>query len=305
MTPPVAGARTDVPEEGRAPPHRSGRPALRMLGRLLWRIVLIYVCVAGIVYVFQRRLQYMPDGSAVSTPGKGSPDPIEEVTLTSPDGLRLEAWYWAGTKPVTFYILHGNGGHRGHRLDWMQDLHALGVSLFIIDYRSYGGSEGVPTEEGLYMDAEAGARWLREKKGGKVVYVGESLGSAVAVELATRIPPDALIIQGGFASAVDVARDVYFFLPVNLLMKDRYDATLRIGKVTCPMLFIHGDEDGIVPIRHGKALFEAAMRSQRHGGASIEWYAVRGAGHNDVEETGGPEYYARIREFLGDCGLLP
>jgi fermentation-respiration switch protein FrsA (DUF1100 family) len=277
-----------------------------MLGRILWKVAFVYGCVAGIIYVFQRRLQYMPDGSAVSAPGNGSPGAIEEVTLMSPDGLRLQAWYLAGTKPVTFYILHGNGGHRGYRLPWMQDLKdALGASIFIIDYRSYGGSEGTPTEEGLYMDAEAGARWLREKKGGKVVYVGESLGSAVAVELATRIPPDALIIQGGFASAVDVARDVYFFLPVNLLMKDRYDAARRIGKVACPMLFIHGDEDGIVPMRHGKALFEAAMRAERPGGASIEWYAVRGAGHNDVEETGGAEYHQRISEFLESCGIFP
>jgi pimeloyl-ACP methyl ester carboxylesterase len=92
---------------------------------------------------------------------------------------------------------------------------------------------------------------------------------------------------------------------VNLLMKDRYDAARRIGKVACPMLFIHGDEDGIVPMRHGKALFEAAMRAERPGGASIEWYAVRGAGHNDVEETGGAEYHQRISEFLESCGIFP
>jgi fermentation-respiration switch protein FrsA (DUF1100 family) len=211
--------------------------------------------------------------------------------LVTGDAKRLRAWRWEGTRPITIYILHGNAGHRGHRLEWIEELRRLGAGIFIIDYRGYGGSEGSPTEEGLYLDAEAGAAWLQEKFPGKVVYLGESLGGAVAVELATRAPPAGLILQSTFTSAVDVARRAYPFLPVKLLMKDRYEASARIGRVACPILSIHGSSDSIVPRDLGRALFEKASEPK-------EWYEVHGADHNDLPWAGGPAYYQKIEEFL-------
>ena len=117
------------------------------------------------------------------------------------------------------------------------------------------------------------------------------MGCGVAVELATRKPPSGLILQSGFSSAVDVAGKAYPYLPVRLLMKDKYDSAAKMSMISCPVLVIHGERDSLIPIRLGRALFEAAREPK-------EWLAVPGAGHNDVPEVGGRAYLRKIDEFL-------
>jgi fermentation-respiration switch protein FrsA (DUF1100 family) len=129
-------------------------------------------------------------------------------------------------------MFHGNAGHRGHRLDWIEDLHRLGYGVFALDYRGYGGSEGSPSEEGFYRDGEATLRWLGKQGIRDLVYFGESLGCAVAVEMARRYSPLALILQSGFSSALDVARNAYPYLPVRLLMGS-FDSKQKIAKILC------------------------------------------------------------------------
>jgi fermentation-respiration switch protein FrsA (DUF1100 family) len=259
------------------------------------RILILAACAyAGLVIlvaVFQRRLQYFPFGGVPRIPGGEAYRAIEEVEVVSRDGIKLRGWYWPGTMPVTVYVLHGNAGHRGHRIDWLAEVHSRGASVFILDYRGYGGSDGSPTEEGLYLDAEAGARWLAARGAGKVVYFGESLGSAVAVELALRAPPAAMVLQAGFPSATSVARRAYPFLPVGLLLRDRFEAAKRIRRVACPILFIHGNRDSIVPVDLGRALHDSAPGPK-------EWFEVNGADHNDIADVGGAAYFERIAEFL-------
>ncbi|MBI4585825.1 MAG: alpha/beta hydrolase [Planctomycetes bacterium] len=259
----------------------------------LWRIarsvLAVYLLVVVLVYLIQRRLQYFPDPSPVPLPRGEKYKGLEEVQLTTADGLRLSAWHWPGAKapPETLVIFHGNGGHRGHRLEWIEDLHGLGFGIFILDYRGYGGSEGAPSEEGLYRDGEAAVLWLEEHVAGKRIYFGESLGCAVAVELAVRHPPAALVLQSSFVAAVDVARQAYPFLPVRLLMKDRYDLRGRLARISPPALVIHGDRDQIVPMAMGKELFDALPGPK-------EWYVVHGADHNDLPWVGGREYLQKI-----------
>ncbi|MBI4604752.1 MAG: alpha/beta hydrolase, partial [Planctomycetes bacterium] len=254
----------------------------------LWRfarnVAIGYAALALLAYVFQRRLQYMPDRGPVAPPAGPQGRGLEEVQVTASDGVRLRGWHWPGERPVTLLILPGNAGHRGYRLEWIDDLRSLGLGVCIVDYRGYGGSEGSPTEEGLYRDAEAAAAWLEERarasgRPARIVYLGESIGCAVAVELALRRPPAALILQSSFSSAADVGQRAYPFLPVKLLLKDRFDAASRIGRVAAPKLFLHGDSDGIVPMRFGRRLFDAAADPK-------EWHEVPGAGHNDVPWVG-------------------
>ncbi len=259
--------------------------------RLARDLVLLYLVFAGLVYLFQRRLQYFPDPASVPLPHDPKYRGIETVNLTTTDGLRLFAWHWPGRSPVTLVIFHGNAGHRGHRLDWIEDLHSLGYGVFALDYRGYGGSEGSPTEEGLYRDGEAALLWLGKQGIHDLVYFGESLGCGVAVEMAKRQPPLGLILQSGFSSALDVARRVYPFLPVRLLMKDRFDLKKKMAKIFCPILFIHGERDSTIPMKLSRALYEAANNPKT-------WFPIPEADHNDLPWVGGKTYLDGIQVFL-------
>jgi hypothetical protein len=263
----------------------------RGLLRLLRAVVVGYLIVLALVYVFQRRLQYFPAKGPVPLPPGAGREGLEEVTITAADGTALACWYWPGPRPITLLVLHGNAGHRGDRLEWAERFHALGLGVFLLDYRGYGGSEGSPSEDGLRADAEAACAWLEERGAGRLVYLGESLGSAVAVRLAEARPPAALILQSGFSSMVDVARRIYPFLPVGWLMKDRYECSARIGSISSPLLMIHGEEDREIPPELARPLFDAAREPK-------EWCLVAGAGHNDLPWVGGSAYYERIDRFL-------
>lgn len=259
--------------------------------KLLRAILLAYAVVLVLAYVFQRRLQYLPSRAPVPLPSGERWNGLEEMRTTTADGVLLHGWFWPGTRPVTLLVFHGNGGNRSHRLEWLDDLRSLRVGFCIVDYRGYGGSEGSPTEKGLYLDADAALGWLEARNAGKVVYLGESLGTAVALELASRRPPGAVILQSAFTSATDVGQAAYPFLPVRLLLKDRYDSLARIPRVSCPLLFLHGDQDSIVPIRFGRRLHDAAPGPK-------EWREVLGADHNDLPWVGGRAYLETIDDFL-------
>lgn len=282
-------------EAGRdsGPGPERGPGALRVIGRVARLFGAAYLAVAVFAYVFQRRLLYFPSPGPVPLPEGPRYRGIEEFHVRAADGTRLVGWYWPGERPIDILIFHGNAGHRGHRLEWLEGLRSLGCGLAILDYRGYGGSEGSPTERGLYLDAEAALSWLEERGERKreIVYFGESLGTAVAVELARRRPPAALILQSGFSSAADVGQRAYPFLPVRALMKDRFDSASKIGEVSAPILCIHGARDSIAPIRFARKLYEAAREPK-------EWFEVAAADHNDIPWVAGEEYLARIAAFL-------
>jgi len=261
-----------------------------VIRRILLLVGIAWVAVVILAYLFQRRLMYFPDAAEVPDPHRAG---LEDTALVAADGTRLRAWYWPGRNGAVLLFLHGNAGDRGDRLNWVAGFHALGWGVFLLDYRGYGGSEGSPSEAGLAQDADAAADFLRDRGVAKVVYFGESIGCGVATALAARRPPAALVLQGGASSVAAVAARHYRFLPIGLIVKDRYDAAAAIGTVPCPVLSIHGSDDGIVPIELGRELHDAAKAARFK-----EWYEIEGAGHNDVAYAGGRAYYTRVHDFL-------
>jgi uncharacterized protein len=259
-----------------------------------WRffrgLLFAYLGFVLLIYLVQRRLQYFPDASPVARPLGEDLKTLEEVSLQTADGVRLSAWYWPGAQPDNILMFHGNGGHRGDRLDWARGFHDLGYGVFLLDYRGYGGSHGSPTEAGFSHDARAALAWLRQKAG-RVIYLGESLGSGPAVELALHQTPAALILHAPFTSAVDVGKAAYPFLPVRLLLKDRYENDRKIAKVASPVLIIHGERDSVIPFRLGRKLFDLAVSPK-------VWLAIPNADHNDLAFAGGKLYWDTIESFL-------
>ena len=220
---------------------------------------------------------------------------FEEVSFATSDDVRLHGWFVPGQNEVTWLWFHGNAGNISHRLENLKLVHdELGVSVFLFDYRGYGHSQGRPSERGTYRDAEAALAYLRSRRDireERIVYFGRSLGAAVAVGLATRHSPYALILESPFPSIPDMARRAYPFLPIRPLLRTRYDSLAKIGQVEVPVMVLHGDRDSTVPIEAGRKLFEAA-------GEPKEFYAIRGAEHNDTYVVGGQGYFSALRRFL-------
>lgn len=220
----------------------------------------------------------------------------EDIYFTSADGVRLNGWLapYPGAH-TTLLWLHGNAGNIGHRVDGMKQLHdRLEANVFIIDYRGYGRSEGAVSEAGTYQDAMAADRYLRGRKDldpKRIVPFGQSLGAAVAADLAGRVESPAVILEAPFVSIREMARAVYPWLPVGPLLRTRYDVVEKIKQVKSPLLVVHGEQDDIVPFEQGKRVFAAAS-------APKEFYAIRGARHNDTFEIGGTAYFAVLKDFI-------
>ncbi|WP_119272683.1 alpha/beta hydrolase [Taklimakanibacter deserti] len=222
--------------------------------------VAAYVFIAAFMYVTQRSHQYFPGNQGLAANAVGL-EGVEDVKLASQDGETLQAWY-SPAKPgkATILYLHGNGGEIADRAERFAAYQAQGFGVFFLSYRGYGASTGSPSETGLVNDARAAYDWLtaRGVTPQEIMLVGESLGSGVAVQLAAERPVKALALEAPFASAANVAAAAYWWLPVRLLMKDKFDSFAYIGKIKAPLLIIHGDLDGVVPLSEGRALFAAA-----------------------------------------------
>lgn len=260
-------------------------------------LMLGYGILLGLVYFLQARLVYFPDigaGFAGSTPSDIGLE-YEDVNFNTSDGLQLHGWYVSeesGRGVVLFF--HGNAGDISHRLDSIAFFHGLGYSVFIVDYRGYGRSEGAPDEQGTYRDAEAAWRYLVEERAidsGKIVIFGRSLGASIAAWLASRTHAAALIIESAFTSAPDLGAHHYWFLPVRTLARIHYDTRSYIQDVSAPTLVVHSTDDEIIPFAHGKELFAHANEPK----AFVE---LQG-GHNDGFFVSRAIYAEALGEFLG------
>jgi uncharacterized protein len=202
----------------------------------------------------------------------------------------------AGSPQPTLVFFHGNGGNLTHRAPLIARMRSeFGANVFIFDYQGYGQSQGKPSETATAADARAAIAYLHsrpEVDSSSIAYYGESLGGAVAIDLATEIPPVALAVQSSFTSVADMTRLRYpiltFLLPLASM---RYDSLSAIRKLTVPLLVIHGSNDTLVPPEHSQRLFEAAREPKR-------LVIVAGANHNDVFMQGGPALWRDLREFL-------
>ena len=224
-----------------------------------------YLVILMIVAANQRAFIYFPDRRRIAPETFGLAGVFEHVTQTS-DGERLIAWYMPATpgKPTILYF-HGNAGGLVTRAERFQEFAEAGFGLFMPSYRSYSGSTGEPSEAAIIADAAL--TWERLVAEGvdpkDIVLYGESLGSGVAVQLAAKHTPRALVLEAPYSSVVDIGAWRMPLLPVRLLMLDKFKSVRHIRAVHSPLLIIHGERDGIIPIRFGRKLFEAAREPKR------------------------------------------
>jgi fermentation-respiration switch protein FrsA (DUF1100 family) len=222
-------------------------------------------------------LLYFPERELWETPASAGLS-FENLEIQTDDGQRLHGWSVRAQAPSRGQILvfHGNGGNISDRVAHASLLARAGFDVALFDYRGYGRSTGKPSEEGTYVDARAVLRTLFRTgvDPASLIYLGESLGGAIALALALESPPRGLILQSAFTSVRDVARRHYPFIP-TVAIPDAYPSLRRIPNLRVPLLVIHGDRDPIVPASHGRALFEAAPEPKR-----LEVFP--GLGHNDL-----------------------
>lgn len=249
-------------------------------------LLLIWACARYL----ERRSLYYPERRLGFTPLAVGLD-YEDVYFEASDGVRLNGWFIPakGAKASLLYC-HGNGGNISDRLPIIEIFHRIRLNVFIFDYRGYGKSQGRLSEKGTYLDAMAAYNYLISRKEDAIVIYGKSLGGVIAVDLAQRVKAAALISESTFTSTVDIAREIYPFLPVRFMVRMKYDALSKIGDVDMPKLIIHSNDDEIIPFRQGQRLFEAAREPK-------EFYQMRG-GHNEATLMATDEFGARIEAFL-------
>lgn len=266
---------------------------IRSLAMFAAAALAVYLALAAFMYATQSQQLYFPLRALDTTPAAHGM-PYRDVTLATADGVRLHGWLVPADEPRgVLLFFHGNAGNISHRIDSIRVFREMGLSVLILDYRGYGQSEGSPDEAGLYRDAEAAWRYLREEEGmepGQIVLFGRSLGAAVAAWLAARENPAAVILESAFTSAPDFAAELYPWLPVRLLLRFDYDTRAALAKIRAPVLIAHSRDDEIVPFRHAERLFAAANEPK----AMLE---MRG-GHNDGFLRSQPGYGEGLRRFV-------
>ena len=218
----------------------------------------------------------------------------EDVWITTSDGVRIHGWKLRGPQSaewVTLY-LHGNAGNLTHRVDHMEMIPKAGTDLFLIDYRGYGKSEGNPTEAGIYHDADAAYEYLVEAgyRPAQMIIYGESLGTAAAVDLASRRECAGVVLEAPFPSAAAVANRVLPLLG-PLAARGRLETAKKLARVKAPVLIIHGTRDQVIDYELGREVFEAAPGPK-------QFWSVEGARHSDIAQVAGARYTARLQEFF-------
>lgn len=250
------------------------------------------ICVALLVVAFsgvrrlERALLYVPDIARIAPASVGLGSVVREVVMETPDGQSIVAWYaQAKTGQPTLIYFHGNGASLANRADIIARYANRGIGVFMMTYRGYGGSTGTPSEADNVRDAKQAYSYMRGQgvAAGDIVIFGESLGTGVAVQVAAdeAIGREiaGVILDAPYTAIVDVATLHYPYLPARLLMKDRYETMKHIGKVTAPLLVVHGEADVVIPVEMGRK-----VAASSGGNADIRTFP--GAGHTDHDQFG-------------------
>lgn len=251
-----------------------------------------YLLLVGGMAMFQRDMIYHPGAERVDPAEVGLPEMVA-VAVRTGDGLAVTGWYAPprGPRHPTIVLFHGNGGTLGHRARKARAFLDAGYGVYLAGYRGYGGNPGKPSEAGLYADARAALSWLTDQgvPASRLVLYGESLGTGVAVQMAGEFAGVAAVaLEAPFTRLPDLA-PAYVPPPLaDALMVDRFDNRAKIGGLAAPLLIVHGEHDGIVPIAMGRELLDAAP-------AAKEGFFLAAAGHNDVWDLGGG---AAVLDFL-------
>ncbi len=257
--------------------------------KLLLSILIIYLLIITLFYIFQRNVIYKPLKEKIS-PSITNITKVKEVKFKTKDGITLNSWYYLPKKDTVILYLHGNSNNIRTREPYMENYLKSGFGVFLLEYRGYGNNVGTPTEEGLYNDARAAVNFLKKQniKPKDIIVLGESLGTAVAVQLATEYDFKGVILQSPFTSMVNVGAGKYPILPVNLLLTDKFLSINKIQKIKSPMLFIHGDKDTLIPVTHMKELYNKFP--------GIKYKKIyKGYGHSDL-----PDYSDVVIKFINN-----
>jgi len=250
------------------------RNSSKKLAEAVLTIGLIYVLLLTFLFVFQRKLQYIPLGK-IQNIATYHLDKFEEKILVADDSTKILFWYRVpekGEKIILYF--HGNAGNLGDRAFKFDVFSHSGFGVLAIAYRGYSGSEGKPSEDVLIKDAQMALQFLLTQGYQKkdIILFGESLGSGIATQLAAKHEVAAVVLESPFSSIISVAQKRYWFAPISLLLKDKFESIKFAPKILSPVLIIHGTSDGVVPYSEGQKLF-AAVNSRK------KFLTVEGAGH--------------------------
>ncbi|NBZ97498.1 MAG: alpha/beta hydrolase [Proteobacteria bacterium] len=228
--------------------------------------IILYASVCVYMYVFQRNFLYHPDKNNYLRSEKLNAD-TKEISVPSTEGIALKAWFYKNPQnKYTVLFFHGNAGGLGNRIYKLNELKNLNLNYLIISWRGFSGNKGSPTEQGLYSDARSALKWLEKNNisKSKIILYGESLGTGVAVEVGQNQKFAGIILESPYTSIVDAAKIYYPYLPVDLILKDKYLSLKKIKNINSPTLIMHGGADIIIPIAMGKKLFDE-VQSKKYG----------------------------------------
>ncbi len=259
---------------------------------ILLTIAGVYFVLVAALYFLQRSVLYHPDRTRPEPADFGVGE-MQAVTLETQDGLRLLAWWRPpgdDTLPVLLFF-HGNAGHIGYRGEKLRPYLDRRWGVLLVAWRGYSGNPGKPTEPGLYADGRAALAFLGERgiPPSRQVAYGESLGAAVAVEMARATRFGAVVLEAPFTSIADIAQAMYPFIPVRPLVRDKFASIEKISEMRSPLLVIHGEADNVISVRYGRRLYAAANDPKSA-------HFVPGAGHNDLHGFGIAEEVAAFVE---------
>lgn len=266
---------------------------------LLYAAIVIYVLIFQVHYIYLPRL---PTRSYVATPADIGLS-YEQVEVITDDGIVLVGWYIPASRldipsHHTVLFFHGNAGNISHRLESIRIFHQLGLSVFIIDYRGYGRSQGTPSEMGLRLDAQAAWRYLVSGRGlspSRVIIFGRSLGASIAAYLAAHQQAAGLVLESAFVSIQEMMRVHYWFLPVRLILRMDHNTEAAIRDVKIPVLVIHSREDEVNPYAHGRRIYAAASQPK--------YFADIHGSHDTGFITSGQIYPSSLQRFVASLPL--
>jgi fermentation-respiration switch protein FrsA (DUF1100 family) len=278
------------------PKKQSTSSTTRILNLLL-TIVVAYLIVLVLFRLFESRLIFFPN-----SPGRLEGDwlprnlPIQDVQLTAADGTKLHAWWIANNQATfTFLAFHGNAANIANRAPVYEFLLGLPANVLALEYRGYGRSGGSPSETGIYQDADAAHKYLTTNLNippKSIISFGQSLGTAVAANLAARKPVGAVVLEAPFPSASVVAQKLFWFFPgIHLLVRGQFDTAARLKEISVPVLVVHCTQDPVIPFPFGQATFAAASFPK-------QFLPVNGDCHEESSLVAPNQYRAALQKFL-------
>ncbi|MCM8813400.1 MAG: alpha/beta hydrolase [Candidatus Omnitrophica bacterium] len=257
-------------------------------------MIVVAIIVFRVYFIFlEQKGLYHPYKEIPETP-QNVGIAFEDVHFKTADGQTLNGWFVpAPGARLTVVYCHGNAGNITHRLHKVKFFHEMGLNFFIFDYRGYGKSTGKPSEQGLYLDAQAAYDYAVSRSDvdkERIIVYGKSLGGPVAAELCVRRKARALVLEGSFASVALRAQELYPFLPMNLLITQKYETMVKVKGLTIPKLIAHARQDEVISFRHAERLFAAAAEPKQ--------LLPFDGGHNDDVYVTSAAYRAELEKFL-------